>query len=72
MVMATAGLCSGAMTSFAPDRRIAITYLLIARHAAGLYQPSSVFQSGLKPRLLYLMIAAYIVFTLLQLHQGKP
>jgi diguanylate cyclase (GGDEF)-like protein len=67
MVMATAGLCSGAMTSFAPDRRIAITYLLIvllpACFAIAWFNPE-------ETPLLYLMLS-YIVFTLLQLTRGS-
>lgn len=67
MVMATAGLCSGAMTSFAPDRKIAIAYLML------IILPASVsiivFNREEMP-LFYLMIT-YIGFTLLQLSRGS-
>lgn len=66
MVMATAGLCSGAMSSFAPDRKIAISYL------AAIILPACfsiiVFDRQLMP-LFYLMLV-FIGFTLLQLSRG--
>jgi len=67
MVMATTGLCSGAMTSFAPDRRIAITYLMLVMLPAGI--SIVVFNRAEMP--LFYLIAAYIVFTILQLLRGS-
>jgi len=67
MVMATAGLCSGAMTSFAPDRKIAITYLMLIILPACV--SIIVFKREESP-LFYLMIT-YIGFTLLQLARGS-
>jgi diguanylate cyclase (GGDEF)-like protein len=67
MVMATAGLCSGAMTSFAPDRKIAIAYLMLIILPACI--SIIVFKREESP-LFYLMIT-YIGFTLLQLSRGS-
>jgi diguanylate cyclase (GGDEF)-like protein len=66
-VMATAGLCSGAMTSFAPDRKIAIAYLMLIILPACI--SIIVFHREEIP-LFYLMIT-YIGFTLLQLSRGR-
>ncbi len=67
MVMATAGLCSGAMTSFAPDRKVAIAYLMLVILPACV--SIIVFKREEMP-LFYLMIT-YIGFTLLQLSRGS-
>jgi diguanylate cyclase (GGDEF)-like protein len=67
MVMATAGLCSGAMTSFAPDRKIAVAYLMLVILPACV---SIVLFDREKMPLFYLMIT-YIGFTLLQLSRGS-
>ena len=67
MVMATTGLCSGAMTSFAPDRRIAVSYLMLVMLPAGI--TIVVFNRPEMP--LFYLIAAYIVFTILQLLRGS-
>jgi diguanylate cyclase (GGDEF)-like protein len=67
MVMATAGLCSGAMTSFAPDRKIAVTYLMV------IILPACIGIIALnrdETPLLYLLVT-YIGFTLLQLSRGS-
>ncbi len=66
MVMATAGLCSGAMSSFAPDRKIAISYLAVIILPA--CSSIIVFAHDLMP-LFYLMLV-FIGFTLLQLSRG--
>lgn len=67
MVMATAGLCSGAMTSFAPDRKIAVAYLLLVILPACI---SIIMFNREEMPLFYLMIT-YIGFTLLQLSRGS-
>jgi len=67
MVMATAGLCSGAMTSFAPDRKIAVAYSLLVILPACI---SIIMFNREEMPLFYLMIT-YIGFTLLQLSRGS-
>lgn len=67
MVMATAGLCSGAMTSFAPDRKIAVAYLMLVILPACI---SIVVFNREEMPLFYLMIT-YIGFTMLQLSRGS-
>ena len=67
MVMATAGLCSGAMTSFAPDRKIAVTYLMVIILPACF---CIIFFNREEMPLFYLMLT-YIGFTLLQLSRGS-
>ena len=67
MVMATAGLCAGAMTSFAPDRKVAVAYLMLIILPACV--SILVFNREETP-LFYLMIT-YIGFTLLQLSRGS-
>jgi diguanylate cyclase (GGDEF)-like protein len=66
MVIATAGLCSGGMNSYAPHRLLAVGYMLIA------LLPACLRLALFKPEdtaLLYLLIT-YLGFTLLLLLRG--
>ena len=67
MVMATAGLCSGAMSSFAPDRKVAVTYLAV------MILPVCVSIIGFNrdEMPLFYLIVVYIGFVILQLSRGN-
>jgi len=67
MVMATAGLCSGAMTSFAPDRQIAVSYLMVLMLPACI----SVIGFNREEMPLFYLVMVYIGFILLQLARGN-
>jgi len=67
MVMATAGLCSGAMTSFVPDRKVAIAYLFLIILPACL----SIIGFNREETPLFYLMLTYIGFTLLQLFRGS-
>jgi len=67
MVMATAGLCSGAMTSFAPDRKIAISYLAMMILPACF----SIIALNREFMPLFYLLLIYIGFTLMQLSRGR-